>query len=314
MKTVWTYLIVAFMLGQLTGCGGSNEQAATPESTPTAPVEPAPPAPPAAPTLDDILAAQPDEAKARYPWRKPKETLEFFEVKPGQVVVEVLPGSSGWYTKILLPLIGTEGKLIAVNYAEAMWPKFGGMSEEQLGKMKTWSADFVRDAEPWRGERGAPVDAFVFGAVPEAMKGTADVVLLIRALHNLARFENDGGFLSAALADVHAVLKPGGIVGIEQHEARAEMPDDWANGNAGYLKRSFVIEKMQAAGFDLVGQAEFNQNPNDQPTAQDFVWRLPPSYATAEGDKDKIAAMDAIGESNRMMLKFRKVEAPATGT
>jgi len=67
---------------------------------------------------------------------------------------------------------------------------------------------------------------------------------------------------------------------------------------------------MQAAGFELVSAAEFNQNPKDQPTTSDFVWRLPPSYAAAEGDAGKIAAMDAIGESNRMMLKFRKVETP----
>ncbi len=304
-------LLALTMVYLLAACGGGTEQSASTETVPAASAEPAAPVAPSPPTLEEVLAAQPEEAKVRYTSRKPKESLEFFEVGPGQVVVEVLPGSSGWYTQILLPFIGAEGKLIAVNYADGMWSKFGGMSEEQLAKMKTWTTDFPASAQAWRGDRGASVEAFVFGGLPDAMKGTADVVLLIRALHNMARFENDGAFLSDALADVHAVLKPGGIVGIEQHEARAEMPDEWANGNAGYLKRSFVIEKMQAAGFELVGQAEFNQNPKDQPTDQDFVWRLPPSYATAEGDKDKIAAMDAIGESNRMMLKFRKVEAPA---
>lgn len=310
MKNLYTQALAVLSLAfLLTACGGNQDvSSAAQDAAEQVPAEPAPPAAPPTPTLDEVLAAQPEDAKARYPSRRPKETLEFFEVKAGQVVVEVLPGPSGWYSKILLPYIGADGQLIAVNYADAMWPKFGGWSEEQINKMKTWTTDFVRDAEPWRGERGAPVSTFVFGSLPEDMKGTADVVLLIRALHNLARFENDGAFLSTALADVHAVLKPGGIVGIEQHEAREDMPDEWANGNAGYLKRSFVTEKMQAAGFELVGAAEFNQNPKDQPTTSDFVWRLPPSYAAAEGDAGKIAAMDVIGESNRMMLKFRKVE------
>jgi predicted methyltransferase len=317
MKNLYTgALYLLCLTSLLSACGGNTDQApATTDAAAAVSAEPALPAAPPPPSLDDVLAAQPEDAKARYPSRRPKETLEFFEVKPGQVVVEVLPGSTGWYSKILLPYIGSEGRLIAVNYADAMWPKFGGWSEEQINAMKTWTTDFVRDAEPWRGERGAAVTTFVFGALPEDMKGTADVVLLIRALHNLARFENDGAFLTNALADVHAVLKPGGIVGIEQHEARADMPDSWANGNAGYLKRGFVTEKMQAAGFELVGVAEFNQNPKDQPTTSDYVWRLPPSYATAEGDAGKIAAMDAIGESNRMMLKFRKAEpVPATAS
>lgn len=291
-------------------CGGPDKPAeaadtATPAATDTPPAEVIEPAPVAPASLDDILAAQSDEMKARYTWRHPKETLEFFGIQPGQVVVEALPGD-GWYTKILIPYLGGSGKLIGVNYADTMWSKFGFMNDEQLAKLKTWTTDFPAGAQEWRGDAGAPVDAFVFGQLPEAMHGTADAVVLIRALHNLARFENDGAFLTNALADVFAVLKPGGIVGIVQHEARADMPDDWANGNAGYLKRSYVIEKMQAAGFELVGESEINQNANDKPTTEEFVWRLPPNYRTSEDDAEKKAAMDAIGESNRMTLKFRK--------
>lgn len=55
--------------------------------------------------LDAALAAQSDDHKARYGARHPKETLEFFEVKAGDTVVEALPGG-GWYTKILLPFLG----------------------------------------------------------------------------------------------------------------------------------------------------------------------------------------------------------------
>lgn len=308
MKNQLGALTLLFLVA---ACGSPEKPANTDGADAAAPANEAATAttiePDAATTsLDQILAAQSDEMKARYVWRHPRETLEFFGVQPGQVVVEALPGD-GWYTRILVPYLGSSGKLIGVNYADNMWAKFGFMSDEQLAKLKTWTSDFAAGAQKWRGDAGAPVDAFVFGALPDSMKGTADMVLLIRALHNLARFENDGAFLTKALADVNAVLKPGGIVGIVQHEARADMPDEWANGNAGYLKRSFVIEKMQAAGFELVDQAEFNQNPKDKPTSEEFVWRLPPNYRTSGDDAAKKAAMDAIGESNRMTLKFRKL-------
>lgn len=311
MKNTLGALTLLFFV---TACGSPEQpanadgaDAAVPAGDAAAPTDDSAAVEPTSSTLlDSILAAQSDEMKARYVWRHPRETLEFFGVQPGQVVVEALPGD-GWYTRILLPYLGGSGKLLGVNYADTMWAKFGFMNEEQLAKLKTWTTDFSAGAQEWRGDAGAPVDAFVFGALPEAMKGTADAVLLIRALHNLARFENDGAFLTNALVDVNAVLKPGGIVGIVQHEARADMPDEWANGNAGYLKRSFVIEQMQKAGFELVDQAEFNQNPNDKPTTEEFVWRLPPNYRTSANDAEKKAAMDAIGESNRMTLKFRKL-------
>ena len=52
----------------------------------------------------------------------------------------------------------------------------------------------------------------------------------------------------------------------------------------------------------------FNANPDDQPTTEDIVWRLPPSYATSGEDEELRARYAAIGESNRMTLKFRKPE------
>jgi len=74
--------------------------------------------------LDQVLAAQSDKNKERFDARNPKETLMFFGVEPGMTVVEALPGG-GWYTKILLPYLGEEGKVIGVDYALEMWPEFG---------------------------------------------------------------------------------------------------------------------------------------------------------------------------------------------
>ncbi len=86
----------------------------------------------------------------------------------------------------------------------------------------------------------------------------------------------------------------------------ARLIDAWASGAAGYLKKAYVIEQMRKAGFEYVASSDINENPKDQPTSDDIVWRLPPSLQTSKNDADKRAAMQAIGESNRMTLKFVK--------
>ena len=231
--------------------------------------------------LAAALAAQPDEVKARYEWRHPQETLEFFGVAPGMTVVEALPGG-GWYSKILLPYLGADGKLIGADYALDMFPLFGFFSAERLEQKKTWVQDWTAEAQGWRGDDSAEVSAFVLGSMPDALKGTADAVLLIRALHNLHRFESQGGFLTAAVQNAYDVLKPGGIVGVVQHRAPEAMSDEWADGSKGYLKQSRVIEVMTAAGFELVAESDINANPADQPGEEDYVWRLPPTLALGE--------------------------------
>ncbi len=66
---------------------------------------------------------------------------------------------------------------------------------------------------------------------------------------------------------------------------------------------------MTDAGFEFVAESDINENPADQPSDEDIVWRLPPSLATSPEDPELRAEMEAIGESNRMTLKFRKPEA-----
>jgi predicted methyltransferase len=255
--------------------------------------------------LAAVLVAQPEEVRARYRYRNPQATLEFFGIEPGMTVVEALPGS-GWYSRLLVPYLGPEGRLIGANYAHDMWPKFGFFDQAFIDSMRTWTTDWPAEASGWHGDNGAAIDAFDFGSMPETLEGQADVVLLVRALHNLARFQGDGGYLTLALADVHRVLKPGGIVGVVQHEARPEMPDEWASGARGYLKKQFVLDRLTEAGFEFVADSDINENPRDRPGEDDRVWRLPPSYATSGEDPEKRAEMEAIGESHRMTLKFRK--------
>lgn len=300
------------LIAALTLAACSGEQSAAPETAPAAAETAAPMAKEAADeapvTLASVLAAQPNEVQARYQYRNPEETLVFFGVEPGMTVVEALPGG-GWYSKLLLPYLGASGQLIGADYPLDLWPNFSFMSEEALEAKKTWVEDWTADAESWRADGDAAVDAFQMAALPDSMAGTADAVLFIRALHNLARFEASGGHLTAAINDAYRVLKPGGVVGVVQHHARDDMPDEWADGNAGYLKKGFIIERMEAAGFEFVGSSDINANPKDQPTADDIVWRLPPSLQTSREDPELQAQMRDVGESNRMTLKFRKPAA-----
>lgn len=250
-----------------------------------------------------ITQSLPAEHQARYAARHPVETLAFFGIKPGDTVVEALPGE-GWYSKILLPYLGTNGRLIAVDYSLDMWPEFGGFATpEFIAQRKAWPAQFAVDAKTWGGANGATGEAYTFANMPAELTGKVDAVLFIRALHNLARFDAKGNYLKQALAETHRVLKPGGVVGIVQHAMAEDKPDAWADGSRGYLKRSYLISTMTAAGFEFVGESDINKNPKDDPQADDNVWRLPPSLSGKEEQKAKYAA---IGESNRVTLLFRK--------
>lgn len=255
--------------------------------------------------LAAALAAQPQETKDRYGARNPKATMEFFGIAPGMTVMEALPGG-GWYTKILLPYLGKDGALIGADYAQDMYPLFGFFSAERLEAKKTWVKDWTADAQSWGDANSASVAAFQFGSMPAAMAGTADAVVFIRALHNLKRFEGDGAYLSKALVDAYRILKPGGIVGVVQHRAPADAPEESVQGTRGYISEADLIATFEAASFDFVDSSEINANPKDQPAHDEIVWRLPPSMVTSREDADLRAKMMAIGESDRMTLKFRK--------
>jgi predicted methyltransferase len=264
--------------------------------------------------LSAALEAQVDKRKARYQWRHPQETLEFFGITPGMTVVEVLPGG-GWYSSILVSYLGTEGVLVGADYPMEMWPNFPFGTEEFIAKRRAWVEEWQQRATAWAGDDGASARAVRIGMIPDGMDGTADAALFIRALHNLNRFEDKGGFLSSALADTLAVLKPGGLVGVVQHKAPAGRSDEWADGSRGYLNQSALIARFEAAGFEYLDSSEINLNPADVPTEDEVVWRLPPSLQMSKNNPELTAKYEAIGESNRMTLLFRKPPGrkPATG-
>ncbi len=259
-------------------------------------------------SLDQVLDAQPEAVKARYAYRHPKETLEFFGIKPGMTVVEVLPGD-GWYSQILVPYLGSHGRLIGLDYDLDMWSNFDWVTDEFINNRNRWPDEWTAKAADWAGDAGgATAFAYPLSAIPDSFNGQVDAVLFIRALHNLYRYEISGAHLTRALDKALMLLKPGGVVGIVQHQASDDKSDEWADGSRGYLKKSLLIEHLQDAGFELVAESDINTNPLDQPGEEDSVWRLPPGLHTSRDNPEQQEAYKKIGESNRMTLLFRKPE------
>ncbi|MEP1594850.1 MAG: methyltransferase, partial [Halieaceae bacterium] len=223
------------------------------------------------PALTQAIESRSAAEQVRDSARHPAQTLEFFRVEPGMTVAEGLPGG-GWYTRILANYLGEDGTLYGVNYAQRMWPMFSFATEEFIKKQKQATAKFDNTVRDFT-DNGIKARGFTFSTVPSEISGTVDRVLLIRALHNLNRFEATAGTRSQALAAVRSMLKDDGLVGVVQHRAPESAEDAWADGSSGYLKQSAVIAMFKDAGFELVAESSINANPKDQPGPNDIVWR-----------------------------------------
>lgn len=240
----------------------------------------------------DLALAHPRRVadRPRDVWRHPAETLTFFRVRPGMTVVDYMP-SDGWFTRVLVPYLGEDGHYIALN---------PDVSKTQgAERLANLSATFPAKAAEWTSVPPSRIGSFNSDSLPPALKGTVDRVLILRELHNFRRF----GWLDSELATARGLLKPDGLLGIEQHRARADAPDGYADGSKGYLREKDVIATIEAAGFELVAKSEINANPADTADHAPGVWALPPRFAQGDTDRAKYAA---IGESDRMTLLFRK--------
>ncbi|MCG8434505.1 MAG: methyltransferase, partial [Gammaproteobacteria bacterium] len=208
-------------------------------------------------------------------------------------VVEIWPGR-GWYTEILAPALKGHGKLYAAGFC----------------------IDAKRPPE-WRKNMAREMNAFykdnpdVYGevevtelSVPEctdiAPAGSADMVLTFRNVHNWLKGEYEAGVFEA----MHRALKPGGVLGVVEHRAAPGTSlEDMKQ--SGYVTEAKVMELAEAAGFKFVAKSEVNANPKDTKNHPRGVWTLPPSLRLKEVDREKYLA---IGESDRMTLKFIKPE------
>ena len=233
--------------------------------------------------------------RARDIHRHPAETLSFFQVKPGMTVVDYMP-AGGWYSRVLIPYLGEGGTYIALN--PELHPELTGYWDMYRGTAERFPAE----AREWVGDEGARVLGANTDAVPDELASTADRFLVFREIHNMRRF----GWLHDTLVTARKLLKDDGLLGVVQHRAKADAPASYTLGDNGYQREKDVIALFDAYGFDLVAKSEINANPKDPANWEGGVWTLPPSYRGAPDGSPRRAELDAVGESDRMTLLFRK--------
>ncbi len=236
-----------------------------------------------------------DKDKARDIYRKPAETLTFFQITPDMKVGEYAPGGE-WYSRLLGLYLGPKGKLVGLYFN----PTSGPFNETQQKGIRDGAAKYPADIAGWSGLPADRFAGYTLDAVPAAEKGTFDRIVVMRMLHNLLRWN----IADSEIKAMRDLLKPGGMIGIEQHRAKANAPYSYTDGGKGYLREKDVIAFMELHGFEYVGSSKANANPKDPANWADGVWTLPPALRGAK-DEDK-ARLQAIGESDRMTLLFRK--------
>ena len=252
----------------------------------------------AQPSLQDVLA-QPHRAaenRARDAYRHPLETLTFFGLKADQNVVEIWPGR-GWYAEILAPFLKEAGTYTAAGFVT---DPAKGVEKYRLDSAKKLQARF--ESEPAVFGKARVTQLGMPDEWTAAPAGSADLVLTFRNVHNW--LEDDSA--ARMFKSFHAALKPGGVLGVVEHRAKPGASMETMK-KSGYVTEALVIELATSAGFVLEEKSEINANPRDTTDHPEGVWTLPPSLKLGDKDREKYLA---IGESDRMTLRFRKPKTP----
>lgn len=231
------------------------------------------------------------ESAPRDAHRHPVETLEFLGFRQNQTVLEIGPGE-GWYTELLAPALAKSGKLY-VTIGDVNGPR----TERSTFYALRTKALLESSPELYGKVEALPANPPDFRL---GIDGKTDLVLLIRGFHGMV----NRGQVEPWLASIHAALKPGGTLGIIQHRA-AEGSDPKETSKKGYVPEKYVIDLVTANGFELAGKSEINKNEKDTRDHPEGVWSLPPTLREGDKNRDKYVA---IGESDRMTLKFKRVE------
>ena len=242
--------------------------------------------------IDKALAGDHRSAanRARDSYRHPKDTLTFFGLRQDMTVMEVWPGGGGWYTEVLAPVLRDHGQYIAAGQDPKSESKY---TQDNLKAF----ADKLASRPDVYGK--ATVTALQFpNAMTPVPDGSVDMVLTFRNLHNWMSREAAESMVAA----MFKALKPGGILGMVEHRASDQLPQD-PRAKSGYVREDYALALVKAAGFELVGKSEINANPKDTKDYPQGVWNLPPTYRDGDVDRARYAA---IGESDRFTLRMRK--------
>lgn len=242
--------------------------------------------------LDSVLAGswRSPSSRARDAYRHPKATLQFFGVRPDQTLIEITPGG-GWYSEILAPLLHDDGHYIA---AVAASTHDGEDRRDDSALHRRFAADPAHYGK-------ARIVAFDPKAPVLGPPASADRVLTFRNVHNWVMADTAPAMFKAFFT----VLRPGGVLGVVDHRANDGASLDSVK-QSGYLPTGYVVKLATDAGFTLDESSEVNANPKDTKDYPKGVWTLPPTLTLGEQDRAKY---QAIGESDRMTLRFVKPEA-----
>lgn len=245
-------------------------------------------------TLEQIVASEHRAAEnsTRDEFRHPVETLKFFDIQPNHTVVEISPGG-GWYTEILGPYLKDEGTLYLTTFAEDSPRSYAAGSNKTI-------KDLTANKELFGAVNFAVLETpdHINAVAPAA---SADRVLTFRNVHNWMSDEK----AAEVFAAFYDALKPGGILGVVEHRAKTDTDQD-PKAESGYVRQDYVIKLAEEAGFEFVEASEINANPKDTTVHPNGVWTLPPRLRAPEGEEETFRA---IGESDRMTLKFMKPAA-----
>ncbi len=240
--------------------------------------------------LDTILAGNQRSAQnsARDRYRHPKETLLFFGIRPEMKVLEVWP-EPGWYTEIIAPLVRERGKYLAAVIAPDPDSKY------VTGRLSDFQQKLTSRPDVYGAVEVVTLPTDGSDVVPA---GTLDMVVTFRNIHNWMAKDSAG----QVFATLYKALKPGGVLGVEEHRGNAATTQD-PQAKSGYVNEDYAIRLIEGQGFKLVGESQVNANPKDTKDYEQGVWTLPPSYRVGEKDRQKYTD---IGESDRFTLKFVK--------
>ena len=269
MKTTLAVLTLAFLL---TACGQKTDEAA--------PVADEPETAPEATAVEEMsiyaaaLASEkrPEADRESDARRKPDAVLEFFGIQPGDVVLEMWAGG-GYYTELLSHIVGEDGQVVVHINTPLM--NFTGEEHANRHLDNRLTNTTVLHAE--NNELALEADSF-------------DAATIVLNYHDLYWESEQYAWVKidvpVFLGELYKGIKPGGTLGIVDHQAAAGSPPE-TGSTLHRINSDFVIAELEGIGFVLDGESDVLANPEDDHSKSVFDPEI-------------------RGKTDRFVLRFKK--------